>query len=132
MIQPFHLPQYSPGELGKVAMHSAHVLARLGWTCFFQQHFHHQYSSIPPVYHKPHLAAPFMACLAHHGVPAFSSAPPCTMTQQDAAMHRRPHPSAPCHHATFLLEDMFNYYHTHPCTVIHGSKSHPREWCPKR
>ncbi len=91
-------------------MHCAAELARLGWTSFFCTHFHHQYSSInPTLANIPHPAAPYLARLARHGIPALWSTPPWSVTQQDAAMCRGPHPSAAYQFSEFLLEDMFDY-----------------------
>lgn len=53
--------------------------------------------------------ASLLAHLAHHGVPAISSAPPWSSEQQDAAIKRGPHPSTSRQHTSFLLEDMFEF-----------------------
>ncbi len=104
-------PQYSAGELGKLARHYAHVLAKAGgWPAFYTNHFHqHQKSINPAIGLIPHPAAPFLARLARHGVPAPSTAPPWPTAYQDAAVARGPHPSASRQHTSFLLEDMFDY-----------------------
>jgi len=87
------------------------VLAEVGgWTAFYTNHFHHQQKSINPAISLiPHPAAPFLAPLARHGVPAPSAAPPWPTAYQDAAVARGPHPSASHQHTSFLLEDMFDY-----------------------
>ncbi len=127
--KPSHPPTYSPGELGKLARLSARRLARLGWNRFYQQHYHHEYTSLSCTLDRlPHPAAPFLARLARHGVPALSHDPPWTLQQQDAAIRRGPHPSAHRLYASFLLEDMYDYVKMGywlilPYTSIRG---HPR------
>ena len=104
-----HLP-YSPGELGKLAVKFSRALARLGWNRFVRKQRTH--SSLKNNIHLlEHKAAPYLARLARHGVPAPSTAPPWTLAQKDQAVHRGPHPSAARHYAAFLLEDMYDYVH---------------------
>ena len=125
-----HLPpKYSPGELGKLAARCARVLARLSWTRFFHQHSHQSLKSVNPnIAAIPHPAAPYLARLARHGIPALSLDPPWTVLQQDAAMERSPHPSASQHFTDFILEDMFNYTHMDFWMVLPYSalRGHPR------
>ncbi len=105
-------PQYSAGELGKLATSSACVLVKLGWTCFFNHHMRQVYRSVhPSISSVHHPAAPYLARLARHGVPAPSSAPPWPVLQQDAAANRGPHPSASRSYKHFILQDMFDYVH---------------------
>jgi hypothetical protein len=88
----------------------ASVLAQLGWTRYFRTHFHQHYKSTNPTLASlPHPAAPFLARLARHGVPALCSDTPWSLERQDAAMARGPHPSAARHFPEFLLEDMYDY-----------------------
>lgn len=104
-----HLP-YSPGELGKLAVKFSRALARLGWNRFVQTQRTH--SSLKNNIHLlEHKAAPYIARLARHGVPAPSTAPPWTLAQKDQAVYRGPHPSAAKHYSAFLLEDMYDYVH---------------------
>jgi hypothetical protein len=103
-------PKFSPGELGKLATQLAGVLAWKGWSEFFRSHFHHQYSSLlPNIQSIAHPAAPFLHRLASRGIPAPSAAPPWSLSHQDAAVARGPHPSATLHYSAFLLEDMYDY-----------------------
>jgi hypothetical protein len=110
-------------------MHWACVLTRLGWIRFFHQHFCHDYSSIThTITYIHHPAAPFIACLTHHGILVLSAVPPWTLAQQDTAIQRGPHPLAAKHHVTFLLEDMFDNVNMGcwlvlPYSSLHG---HPR------
>jgi len=86
------------------------VLARLGWTQFFQRHFHQDLKSISTnIAEIHHPAAPYLARLARYGVPAWCSDPPWSLVQQDAAIAHGPHPSASRQFSEFLLEDMFDY-----------------------
>jgi len=102
-------PIYSPGELGKLASRYACRLARLGWPRFFHHHHHRTLQSTSPTLHQlPHPAAPLLARLARHGVPAPMTSAPWTTQQQDVAATRGPHPSAQHVHSEFLLEDMYN------------------------
>ncbi len=104
------LPKFSPGELGKSATKFARSMRRLGWSRFFQHHFHRHYSSLQPAIRSiPHPAAPYLQRLATQGVPAPSAGPPWNIHQQDAAVARGPHPSARLQHAAFLLEDIYEY-----------------------
>jgi hypothetical protein len=57
----------------------------------------------------PHPAASTLHRRASIRVTAPSSAPPWTVTQQDAAVTRGLHPSAKFFHSAFLLKDMFDY-----------------------
>jgi hypothetical protein len=127
--KPFQLPPYSAGELGKLAIRSARRLVRLGWASFHRQHFHHTYKSLSSnIATIPHPAAPLLARLARHGVPALSEAPPWTIQQQDAAMRRGPHPSAVHTYAPFLLEDFYDYVKMGYWLVLpyHALRGHPR------
>jgi hypothetical protein len=109
-IKSYPTPQYSPGELGKLASTYAKVLQRLGWTQFFQQHHHQTLRSLNPnLLNIPHPAAPYLHRLASLGVPALSSHPPWTVAQQDAAVQRGAHPSATKQYSSFILEDFYDY-----------------------
>jgi len=101
--------QFSPGELGKLAMHMASVLAIQGWEQFFRDSSFRQSSINPNIRSIPHPAAPYLHRLASSGVPAPSAAPPWSLRQKDAAVIRGPHPSARFQYANFLHEDMFDY-----------------------
>ncbi len=108
--KPSQLPPYSTGELGKLAVRSARWLARLGWNKFHQTHYHHDYTSLShTLAGLPHPAAPFLARLARSGVPALAHDPPWSVSLQDAAIRHGPHPSALHQHASFLLQDMYDY-----------------------
>jgi hypothetical protein len=65
----------------------------------------------PSISSVHHPAAPYLAHLARHGVPAPSSAPPLPVLQQDAAANHGPHPSASGSYKNFILQDMFDYVH---------------------
>jgi hypothetical protein len=122
-------PIFSPGELGKLSLAYARQLRRLGWSRFFQTHHHQNIKSLHPhLRNLPHPAAPLLHRLASSGVPAPSQGPPWTIHQQDAAVQRGPHPSAGRQHATFLLEDMYNYVRAGYWLVLpyHALRGHPK------
>jgi hypothetical protein len=68
----------SPGALGKYARQMAIRLSRMGWVPFIKS-FHANASINPNIRSAPHPAAPLLHCLARHGIPAPSMAPPWTL-----------------------------------------------------
>jgi len=105
------------------------MLARCGWTQFFQHSHHHHIKSINPhIADIPHPAAPYLARLARHGVPAWCIDPPWSNHQQDAAILRGTHPSARRQYADFILAEMFDYAQMGFWLVLPYSalRGHPR------
>jgi hypothetical protein len=108
---------FSPGELGKYASLMATRMAALGWHNFITSQ-QHPTSINPNLRHLPHPAAPYLARLSRHGVPAPSASVPWSTARRYQALQRGPHPSASRQYSRFLLEDMWDYVHMGYWTVL--------------
>jgi hypothetical protein len=107
---------FSPGDLGKNATLMATRIAELGWHGFIRSQ---QQSSINAHIHQvPHPMASYLHRLQKRGVLAPTTGLPWMTMQRHEAFLRGSHPSATCHYAQFLREDMWDYIQMGFWTVV--------------